>query len=84
MAHIETWYRCPACQLLYGKQKDAIACRNSHPIRAEQWAVGKGGKAAKVMGNHVNGVADALREADLSDFIVEREKQLRELKNMKE
>lgn len=80
MAHIEVWHRCPTCQLLYDKQKDAINCRNSHPIRAEQWAVGKGGKAVKVQENWSDAIGRALREADLSDNIHERAKQLQEMK----
>jgi hypothetical protein len=48
MAHIEVWYHCPVCQRPYDKQSDAIACRNSHPINTEKWAVGKGGKAVRI------------------------------------
>ncbi len=82
MAHIEVWHRCPTCQRLYDKQKDAINCRNSHPIREEQWAVGKGGKSVKIFDNcsfdGYGGVNWALREADRSDFIEERKQQLQQ------
>ena len=81
MAHIEIWYRCPTCRVLYSNQNEAFKCRNSHPVIAEKWAVGKGGKAVKInefaSPDGMYGVNWALREADLSDFIEEREKQLR-------
>jgi hypothetical protein len=78
MAHIEIWHRCPTCKRLYDKLNDAMSCKNQHQITSERWAVGKGGKAVKVQENHVNGVENALKEADLSDFIHER--QLKEMK----
>ncbi|TCX51954.1 hypothetical protein [Dehalobacter sp. 14DCB1] len=73
MAHIETWYRCPTCNRVWSSQKEAITCRNSHPVKAERWAIGKNGKAVAVS---YRGLDWALREADLSDFIHERAKQL--------
>jgi len=82
MAHIETWYRCPVCSQPYDKQGAAIKCRNSHPIKAERWAVGKGRKMVRIFDscalNSFGGVNWALREADLSDNIQERAKQLEE------
>lgn len=83
MAHIETWYRCPVCNLAYDKQKEATGCRNAHPVKSERWAVGKDGKAVRIYDNcslnGYGGVNWALREADLSDFIDERNRQLKEL-----
>jgi hypothetical protein len=80
VAHIETWYRCPTCQTRYGKQSEAIECRNKHPVKSEKWAVGKGGKAVRIFDNwgldSMHGVNGALREADLSDDIEERKRQL--------
>ena len=73
MAHIETWYRCPTCNGLHDTQKEAITCRNSHPIMAERWAVGKNGKAARINENcsmdGLYGIKWALREADKSDSV---------------
>lgn len=80
MAHIETWYRCPTCQKLHDKQSKAIACQNSHPISTEKWAVGKDGKAVRIFDhcalNGRGGINWALREADLSDNIKIRKRQL--------
>lgn len=80
MAHIETYYRCPTCQKLWDKQKDATNCRSSHPVLAEKWAVGKDEKGVRISDDHTPnskyGVNWALREADLSDDIQERRKQL--------
>lgn len=82
MAHIETRYRCPVCNGSYKNQKKAISCRDSHSIRVERWAVGKGGKAVRINENcsiyGYGGVNWALKEADLSDFIEERKRQLEE------
>lgn len=81
MAHIETWWRC-RCGARYGTQKEAISCAISH-VRSEQWAVGKGGKAVRIFENHApdsqHGINGALREADLSDFVEERRRQLAEM-----
>lgn len=81
MAHIETWFVCPICKRTYGSQADAIKCRNKHPIMAERWAVGKGGKAVRIFDNcSLNGCGGenwALKEADLSDIIETRKQQLR-------
>lgn len=81
MAHIETWWSC-RCGARYGTQKEAICCAVSH-VRPEQWAVGKGGKAVRIFENHApdsrHGINGALREADLSDFVEERRRQLAEM-----
>lgn len=81
MAHIEIYYRCPTCQRLWDKQKEAINCRNSHPVQEEKWAVGKGGKMVRIFDNHAinstHGIYGALREADLSDDI--REERMKQL-----
>jgi hypothetical protein len=80
MAHIEVWYRCPVCEVAYKSIGEATECRKSHPIRAERWAVGKGGKAVRIFDNwaldSMHGEIGALREADLSDDIEERKRQL--------
>lgn len=76
MAHLETWYRCP-CGAAYDTQKEAIECAVSH-VHSEQWAVGSK-KAVRIFKNWASGmhsVSGALREADLSDFIEERKRQL--------
>ena len=81
MAHIETWYRCP-CGAAYDTQKEAISCAVTH-VRAEKWAVGRGGKSVRIFSNHApdspHGINGALREADLSDFVEERRRQLAEM-----
>lgn len=83
MAHVEVWYRCPVCDCAYNDQREAEKCRNQHPIKLEQWAVGKH-KAVRIYDNHtpdsIYGANRALREADLSDFTAERRRQLEELK----
>lgn len=82
MARIETWYRCPTCNRIYDKLKDALSCKNQHQVMSERWAVGKGGKAVRINENcslnGYGGINWALREADLSDFIDERKRQLKE------
>lgn len=88
MAHIEIWYRCPTCNLLYKREQDAITCQRKHPIRSEKWAVGKGGKAVRIFDSWapdtMHGINGALREADLSDFIEEQKRQLEEERNKEE
>jgi len=83
MAHIEIWYRCPVCNQAYSSQREATRCKNLHPVKEERWAVGKGGKAVRIFDNWapdtMHGINGALREADLSDFIEERKRQLAEL-----
>ena len=78
MAHIETLYRCICCNALYSTRKDAISCASSHVI-SEKWAVGKF-KSVRIFGNcapnSFYGINWALREADLSDDIDERRRQL--------
>lgn len=80
MARIETWYRCP-CGKLHDTQKEAIRCSVTH-VKAERWAVGKSGKAVRIFENcapdGMGGENWALREADLSDNIEERRRQLAE------
>lgn len=80
MAVLMTLFRCPTCKTLHKSQKDALACKNRHLIIREQWAVGRDGKAVRVMpGVHPDGLYGlkwALREADLSDFVDTRRKQL--------
>ena len=79
MAHIETWYCCPVCRRVWETHKKAFTCRNSHSVIEEMWAVGKGGKAVRIFDNYSQSMINgALREADLSDFIEERKKQLEE------
>lgn len=80
MAHIETWYRCPVCGRAHGTYKEAVICKNKHDIQSEQWAVGTGGKAVRIFDNwapdSLHGINGAQREADLSDFVEIRKKQL--------
>ena len=80
VAHIEIRYCCPVCNRKYAKQSGAIKCRNTHPIVEEKWAVGQGGKSVRIYDNcsedGYGGLNWALKEADLSDFIEERKKQL--------
>ena len=49
MAHIVTWYRCPVCNQAYDNEREAMRCRNQHPIRSELWAIGKGGKGVRIL-----------------------------------
>lgn len=79
MAHIEIWYRCPLCKRAYDTEREAVICKNKHPITTERWAVGKGGKAVRVYSPREE--MWALKEADLSDFIEERKRQLKETQN---
>ena len=67
MAHIEVWWRCPGCHLSWTTQREAVKCAASH-VRPERWAVS----------DRHPGEAFALREADLSDFIEERRRELEE------
>ena len=84
MAQIETWYRCPVCKKAHSNQGEAIKCRNSHLIITEKWAVGKSGKAVRIYDNcSLNGYGGlnwALKEAELSDDIEERRRQLEQNK----
>lgn len=68
MAHIEIWYYCPVCNKVYDTWRKAERCRNKHPVRVERWAVGKDGKAVRIMEGHtpdsVHGVNYALKEAE--------------------
>ena len=79
MAHIEIWYRCPLCKRVYDTEREALICKNKHPIITERRAVGKDGKAVRI--DRPGEEAWALREADLSDFIEERKRQLKEMQN---
>ncbi|HEX2986077.1 MAG TPA: hypothetical protein VHO71_04605 [Caproiciproducens sp.] len=83
MAHIETWYRCPVCNQPFDNQREAMRCRNQHPISSELWAVGESGKGVRIFDNwapdSMHGIKGALREADLSDDIHERKRQLEKL-----
>ena len=74
MAHIETWWRCPGCHRCWDTKREAAKCAASH-VRAERWAVSDRHPGKAVACNY-RGDAFALREADLSDFIDEREIEL--------
>lgn len=87
MAHIEVWWRCPGCHRLWDTQREAAKCSADH-IRAghcaalpeayaERWAVSDRHPGKAVACNY-RGEAFALREADLSDFIEERRRELEE------
>lgn len=81
MAHIETWWRCP-CGAAHDTQKEAISCAVTH-VKSERWAVGKGGKAVRIFDNCApdgqHGIKWALQEADLSDVVEVRRRQLAEM-----
>lgn len=87
MAVVKTFYKCPVCQQGFDSQAKAIRCKNLHPIKTEQWAVGHGGKRVRICEGYaidsMYGLNWALREADLSDFIEVRKKQLAELEMKK-
>lgn len=51
MAYIETIYCCPTCNRKFINQKEAIKCRNTHPIVEEKRAVGQGGKSVRIYDN---------------------------------
>lgn len=76
MAHIEIWWSCPGCHLRWTTQREAIKCAVSH-VRPERWAVSDRHPGKAVACNY-RGEAFALREADLSDFIDERQRELKE------
>lgn len=76
MAHIEVWWRCPGCHLSWTTQREAVKCAASH-VRPERWAVSDRHPGKAVACNY-RGEAFALREADLSDFIEERQRELDE------
>ena len=77
MAHIEIWWKCPGCHRHYDTQREANRCAISH-VRPEKWAVSDKYPGKNVACNY-RGEKWALREADLSDLIEEREKDLAEL-----
>lgn len=83
MAHIETWWRCP-CGVYYSTQKEAIRCAVSH-VHSERWAVGRGHKAVHIAENCLPdskyGLNWALREADLSDIVEVRKRQLAKMED---
>lgn len=76
MAHIEVWWSCPGCHLRWTTQREAVKCAASH-VRSERWAVSDRHPGKAVACNY-RGEAFALREADLSDFIEERRRELEE------
>ena len=76
MAHIEVWWRCPGCHLSWTTQRETVKCAASH-VRPERWAVSDRHPGKAVACNY-RGEAFALREADLSDFIEERRRELDE------
>ena len=76
MAHIEVWWSCPGCHLRWTTQSEAVKCAASH-VRSERWAVSDRHPGKAVACNY-RGEAFALREADLSDFIEERRRELEE------
>ena len=76
MAHIEVWWSCPGCHLRWTTQRDAVKCAASH-VRPERWAVSDRHPGKAVACNY-RGETFALREADLSDFIEERRRELEE------
>ena len=76
MAHIEIWWSCPGCHLRWTTQREAVKCAASH-VRSERWAVSDRHPGKAVACNY-RGEAFALREADLSDFIEERRRELEE------
>ena len=76
MAHIEVWWSCPGCHLRWTTQREAVKCAASH-VRPERWAVSDRHPGKAVACNY-RGETFALREADLSDFIEERRRELEE------
>ena len=76
MAHIEIWWSCPGCHLRWTMQREAVRCAASH-VRSERWAVSDRHPGKAVACNY-RGEAFALREADLSDFIEDRRRELEE------
>lgn len=76
MAHIEIWWSCPGCHLRWTTQREAVRCAASH-VRSERWAVSDRHPGKAVPCNY-RGEAFALREADLSDFIEDRRRELEE------
>lgn len=76
MAHIEIWWSCPGCHLRWTTQREAVRCAASH-VRSERWAVSDRHPGKAVACNY-RGEAFALREADLSDFIEDRRRELEE------
>lgn len=80
MAHLETRYQCPICHRWWSSRKEAETCRNTHPITEALWAIGRDGKKVMAYGNCKEGsrgsIQWAMREADLSDDINVRRRQL--------
>lgn len=78
MAHIETWYAC-RCGASYSTRKEAVERAVSH-VHPERWAVGRTGKAVRIYDNwapnSAHGVNGALIEAELSDNVELRRRQL--------
>ena len=82
MAHLERLYRCP-CGALHDTFEMAMNCARRQ-IREEKWAIGESGKGVRIFDNYPaeskHGIIGALREADLSDLLELRERQLEEMK----
>ena len=76
MAHLEDRWRCTECRQTFRTLRDA----NLHALRhiaKEQWAVSDRHPGKEVACNY-RGTKWALREADLSDLITERQRELAE------
>lgn len=48
---IETLYVCPTCRSKWTTQREAVHCRNSHPISTERWAVNEKGGGVRIFDN---------------------------------
>lgn len=77
MAHLEDRWRCDGCRATFSTLSDAQRHALRH-IRKEQWAVSDKHPGKEVACNY-RGVQWALREADLSDFVEERKRELAEV-----
>ncbi len=85
MSRVEERYRCPACGGLWKTYREAVICRNRHPIKSELWAMNAvSRKAVRINENCTpdgyGGIKWALREANLSDNKILRKKQLEAIK----
>ena len=72
MAHLEARWRCTGCRVTFRTEREARQHVLGH-IHKETWAVSDKYPGKEVACNYL-GTQWALREADLSDFLSERNK----------
>lgn len=74
MAHLEERWRCTGCRVTFRTETEARRHVHSH-VKKETWAVSDKYPGKEVACNY-RGTQWALREADLSDFLPQRKRDL--------